>query len=496
MSSRNTEIAATVAGVPGGKPVWPITRRFTVLYVASTAVLLLLAVGFLHWALERSLAARDRALVVSKVQVLRLLLRQAPGKSEALISEVEHETSESPLRYFLRILDGQGQLMIETPGMNEVLPTASFPPTVRITDELPEHFEDESRSHGTFLLLSVETPAGTVGQETRTLQVALDTSMDLALLADYRIKLLLVLSAGLIFAAVVGGWLARKGAQPLVEITKSAQHISASQLQERIVVAHWPAELAELAGAFNAMLDRLEDSFRRLAQFSGDLAHELRTPIGNLRCQVEVALARTRTPEEYQQVLSSSLEEYERLSRMIEKLLFLARADNSNAAVKRVSFDARKEVEAVCEFYEALAGEHEVTLTRSGEGWVAGDPVLFGRAVSNLLANAINHTPPKGTASIAIRPGGDSMVEICVRDTGIGIAPEHLPRVFDRFYRVEPSRSQIRGGTGLGLAIVQTIARLHGGTVSLQSRVGQGTTVTLCLPAAAPVRPASQMATM
>jgi two-component system heavy metal sensor histidine kinase CusS len=336
----------------------------------------------------------------------------------------------------------------------------------------------------------VQALLGSAGQERRTLQVALDVSPGQALLADYRRTLLTVVGVGLVFAALVGSWLARKGAQPLVEITQSAQHVTASQLHDRIVVSRWPAELTALASAFNAMLDRLEESFIRLSQFSADLAHELRTPINNLRGEAEVALARRRAPEEYQQILASSLEEYDRLSRMIEGLLFLARSDNPKAGIERTRFDARREIESVREFYEALAGEQDVRVTCEGQAWITGDPLLFRRAVSNLLANALQHTSAQGRVSLALRLLDDEAVELRVQDTGGGIPPEHLPRIFDRFYRADRARSGAPGGIGLGLAIVQSIMRLHGGTASVHSQLGRGTTFSLRfqgkLPSAAP----------
>jgi len=308
--------------------------------------------------------------------------------------------------------------------------------------------------------------------------------------------LLMVLCVGLVFASVAGVWVARNGMRPLVEITRVAQHVTASQLHERIAGAPWPTELAELAAAFDAMLDRLEDSFTRLSQFSADLAHELRTPINNLRGEAEVALARSRTTGEYQQILASSLEECERLSRMIDGLLFLARADNPDMAVERVPLDARKEIEAVREFYEALAGEQGVQVTCEGSASLIGDPMLFRRAVSNVLGNALRHSTANGRVHISVRPLDDQAVELSVRDTGEGIAPEHLPRIFDRFYRAGRSRSQAPGGSGLGLAIVQSIMRLHGGSARIQSRPGQGTTVTLKFPAGVRATTAANMTQM
>lgn len=484
MCSKNAESHAPVSGTNKRTQVWSITRRLTALYVASTAALLLLAVGFLYWALERNLDTRDHALLASKVQVLRLLLRDQPERTEVLVNEVEHEASESPLPYYLRILGEHGDILLETPGMKDILPVDLFPPAAESVPESPRGKARNVRHHESFIMLSVVTPVGDDTGETRTLHVALDISMDLALLADYRRRLLVVLGVGLLFASAAGGWVARKGLRKLVEITITARQMKASQLEERISVSQWPEELADLASAFNEMLDRLQDSFERLSQFSADLAHSLRSPINNLRGEAEVALARARTPEEYRQILASGLEEHERLSRMIDGLLFLARASDPKTAVEQVRFDVRTQSDAVREFYEALADEQQVTVTCEGHAWLTGDPMLLRRAVSNLLANALRHTPACGHVSISLAALESRMVELTVSDTGSGIAPQHLPKVFDRFYRADQPDSEVLGGSGLGLAIVQSIVRLHGGTASIQSRLGHGTKVILRFPTA------------
>lgn len=467
--------------------VWSITRRLTWLYVASTAALLLLVGGFLFWTLQRSIKHTRHGLMASKIEVLRGLLREQPEKAEALASEVEHEASESqPLKYYIRVLDARDATRLETPGMSALVAVTNFPPPVEVTGDLRQCVETNLRHRGPLLLLAARTAVGPATGETHTIQIAIDTTTGNALLTDYGNKLLLVLGLGLIFAAVAGVWVARRGMQPLVEITQAAQQVTASQLHERIAAKPWPAELAELAAAFDAMLDRLEDSFTRLSQFSADLAHALRTPIHNLRGEAEVALARARGPEEYQHVLASSLEECDRLARMIDGLLFLARADDPKTALKRVRFDARQEMQAVHEFYEALATEQEVEVSCDGQAWLTGDPMLFRRAVSNLLGNALRHTPARGSVRLAVASLPNQRVELTVRDTGCGIAPEHLPKIFDRFYRAGDRTSPVPGGTGLGLAIVRSIMRLHGGTASVASTPGQGTTVTLTFPADSP----------
>ena len=470
----------------GGVAVWSVTRRFTLLYAASTVLLLSLAAGYLYWALARGLDARDDALMASKANVLRLLLREQPDATDVLASEVSHEATEGPLRYYLRVLDQRGHVMIETPGMRDRLPPDVFPPPGQ-TLPSPQHRDGANTRHRReFLLLSVMAGVREDGRDTRVLQVALDISQSQALLAGYRQRLLLVVGLGLAFGSLVGAWLARKGAKPLRDITDRARQVTANRLQTRLQVTGWPAELADLGNAINAMLDRLEESFNRLSGCAADLAHELRTPISNLRGEAEVALGRCRTPAEYQAVLASNLEEYERLSRMIDGLLFIARAENPRAAVERRRFDARKEVEAVCDFYEALAGEQGVQIGIDGGAEVEADPLLFRRAMGNVLANALRHTPKGGHVRVQVRAVDGGGVEVTVRDNGSGIAPEHLPRVFDRFFRAADAASREDRGTGLGLPIVQSIMRLHDGMVTLDSQVGRGTIVVLRFPPASP----------
>lgn len=263
---------------------------------------------------------------------------------------------------------------------------------------------------------------------------------------------------------------------------RATDRISASQLHERIAGDGWPRELASLARGFDRMLDRLEDSFKRLSQFSADLAHELRTLINNLRGEAGVALAQSRTPEEYQRTLESSLEEFERLARLIDNLLFLARADSSTASIARSRFDARQALEAVREFYEALAEDRGVELRCEGQGMVNADPLLFRQAVSNLLSNALNHTLRGGQVLLRASQREDGGLEVNVRDTGCGIAAEHLPHIFERFYRADPARSNHANGAGLGLAIVKSVMTLHGGSVAAQSEAGKGSRFTLVFP--------------
>ncbi|MBU6358155.1 MAG: heavy metal sensor histidine kinase, partial [Rhodospirillales bacterium] len=241
------------------------------------------------------------------------------------------------------------------------------------------------------------------------------------------------------------------------------------------------------ANTFNLMLDRLEQSFLQLSQFSADLAHELRTPISNLRGELEVALSRPRSDDTYREVLGSALEECTRISRVIQSLLFLARAEMVGAPPAVETLDLDTEITTVLEFYQPMAAEGGLSLTaRVRPGLpIQFDRILLQQALGNLVANAIAHTVAGGQITIEVAEAPEQLT-IRTTDTGQGIAPEHLPHVFDRFYRADPARSHVGGNLGLGLAVVRAIMALHGGRVTIESKEGQGTTVSLLV--AAPAR--------
>lgn len=275
-----------------------------------------------------------------------------------------------------------------------------------------------------------------------------------------------------LLAGVLGWISARRGLMPLQRMRRNAAAITADRLDRRLDSASIPEELAVVVDTLNAMLARLQESFERLSGFSSDLAHELRTPVANLLTQTQVALSRARTPEQYRDVLASNGEELERLGRTISDMLFLAKAENALAVPARESVDLYRQAREVLDFYDALAAEKDVRLTLAGAGTVIGDTLMLRRAISNLLSNAIRHTPPGGSVTVQIDGDGAAAVTLSVENTGEPIPPEHLTKVFDRFYRVSDSRSRAYEGSGLGLAITRSIALAHGGTVAAESRGG------------------------
>lgn len=313
----------------------------------------------------------------------------------------------------------------------------------------------------------------------RLIQVALDVSDEEAMMAKYQLKMGISILVGLLLAGGLGIFITRRGLKPLQSMASTVAQITETDLHQRIRSGTWPKELDELTLALDAMLGRLEDSFGRLSEFSANLAHELRTPINNLRGEAEVALSRSRSDEEYRRIIESSIEEYERLSRMVGDILFLARPDQG--FIPQL-IDVRTEIETLAEYYRTLADERHIVIAIQGTGTVSVDQNLFQRAIGNIISNALHYTPNGGQIAVTIQAAQGGWLDIAIRDDGMGIAASDSPRIFDRFYRSPQARLRHNQGSGLGLAIVRSIMALHGATVTISSVPGQGTVVTLRFP--------------
>lgn len=290
----------------------------------------------------------------------------------------------------------------------------------------------------------------------------------------------LLLSA---LSSILFGYLiTTRNLKKIKDFSSKMRFITANSLHERINVNHWPVELKTVGNEFNTMLDRLEKSFMQLSQYSADISHELRNPLHHLRTSTEIALTKSQTVDDYQQLLASHLEEYECLSRLTENLLFLAKADHKQLQLDYATFSASAEVAKVCDYFKPILTEKNIGLTYQGDGQIRADKALFKRVMVNLLSNSIKYIPDKGLITIRIMENHAEGTLINVEDTGIGISPEHIDKVFDRFYRVDTSRSVQSGGLGLGLAIVKSILHLHNGKVSIKSQPNLGTCVAIQLP--------------
>jgi two-component system heavy metal sensor histidine kinase CusS len=456
--------------------------RLTAWYVLAGLALVVFTTASLYFVLVTELKKSADLFLADKIHVLRTMLRERPDDWDGLREEIELESAARRYQqFYIRLLDERNIPLLTTPGMAEQLDLLQL---TAQTQSRPGRAEDmKGRDGRLFLVMSAAAAVGSSAQ-TDTVQIAIDVSQQQALLARYRHRFWLILLGTLAIFPLVGYQIARRGIRPVREMATTARHISSTNLHERIQPEGYPSELASLAATFNQMLDGLEESFERISRFSADIAHDLRTPVNNIRGEAEVALARARTVDEYREALSSCLEEAVRLSDLIGDLLFLARAESPLAHLHRENLNVGELLSGIREYYEASAADRGVSLSTvvPNEPVIAQlDRTLLQRAVGNLVSNALAHTPAGRSVVLgtSIEPAA---VRIEVSDAGVGIPPEALPRVFDRFFRVDESRSQASGGTGLGLAIVQSIMLLHGGNVEIASKVGQGTQVTLRVP--------------
>ena len=471
----------------------PIRTRLTVCYTVSAFVMLASISAFLYWLLISGLEADERRLVLDKAKMFETALRVHGDHTAILQNEAIVEGGgywdEQHYLVYSRILDENGKIIIETPGMFNILPESAFPEPVQISpDNEPHivHYHTAPNGQPYFLTASVARSGGTTGP-LREVQVAMDETGERAMIASFGRWILAALVLGTLLFALLGRCIVRRCLQPVEDLARSTERITANNLISRVDPdpSRWPDELSTVADSFYRMLQRLDQSYKWCSQCTQNIAHELRNPINWLMGEAEVALSRERSPEEYREVLESSLEEYTRLSRMIEEFLFVARADNPHSAVTRLPIDVRKELEPVLDFLDVQAQESGITISCEGEAHIAADPLLFRRATSNLVANALAHTSEGGHIGITIElsSNGDS-VEISVTDTGCGIAPGDVPYVLDRFFQSKSSDGCVSDGSCLGLAIVKSIMTLHGGSVELESTEGVGTTVTLHFPRA------------
>ncbi len=454
-----------------------ISGRLALLYTLGA----LLAVGLFallaNWKLEANFTTAHRDFLQAKAAELQDDLSDGDGTPDALVKEILQETADARLRpYEARVLVA-GQQAGETPGMATTLPARLFPAArgVQSLSLIPYQTGDSS-----WLLTSLPLQ----GPQGVSLQIGLDITRDNALLTDFHraLAVFFVLMVPLLLGA--GRLAAAHALAPVARIAKVAQSITPAQLSRRIPMhPPWPRELTGLVQVFNQMLDNLESSFERLSRFSADIAHELRTPLSNLNGSLEVCLTRPRGAAEYCAAITSALEDGQRLTGLIENLLFLARVENPSHALRHERCEAAEICARVVAQYEAQSRPKELRIRIEGAATLYADMLLLRQAVGNVLANAVRHAPLGSEIVLAISGGPASGVEIVVADQGPGIAPEHLPRLFDRFYQTDPARGhKAAQGSGLGLSIVRSIMELHGGRAKIESTLGQGTQVTLHFP--------------
>ncbi|WP_445621133.1 heavy metal sensor histidine kinase [Kushneria sp. Sum13] len=444
--------------------------RLALMFALATALLLGGIGVYLYHALEHEIVWRDDQALKGRLERMTALLndsdslevlRQRPGLYANMLDNRES---------LLWLLDARGQALLEVNPVQRTVPQLPRTRSIRLeTLKTPSparlawvtvHFQGQP----------VTLVAGRVLDE-RT-----------RMLGDYRHRLLASLLGGALLALMLGYWIALRGLAPVRRLAERISDIDTRHLHHRLPHTGEVSELRVLGRDLNVMLERLEQGFMQLSRFSEDLAHEMRTPLSNLMGQTQQAMQRDRSIEAYQSLLGSHLEEYERLSRMIDSMLFLARAEQPDATFHHAPVDLQALVAQLCDYFEGMAEERALTLVPCACGWVNGDVDLLRRALANLLANALRYANANSTVTIGTR-AHDDVTELYVCNDGPQIEAKHLPLVFERFYRIDASRQTPDDSGGLGLAIVRAIAGLHGGTASVDNH-SDGVCFYLRLPVA------------
>ena len=456
----------------------PVRWRLTIWYAALLALVMALFGGTVYVVLRQELYTSFDEQLLNQAALTVAAVHLEDGKPSFESSVAGIADGE----YFLRLLDAGGAPAFETGGNPEGVPldpgvvNAALGGRTAFSAALDEDGE-------TIRIISVPVrQSGAPGDIAGVLQVGLDRNEIDEPLAGLLSALGLAGPVVLLAAAAGGYLLAGHALAPVATITELAARIGAGDLRSRLNLDLPDDELGRLAHTFNAMLTRIDDAFERQRRFTGDAAHELRTPLSLMRSQVDLALARPRSAAEYQEALHGLDGDLDRMAGLVATLLTLARADAGQLALDRAPFDVADTVALVLEQYTPIAAEAGITLRgEPATAALVADEDALVQILVNLMENALAHTPSGGVVTVGCGTD-DGRVRLWVSDTGEGIALEHQARVFDRFYRVDAGRTRERGGTGLGLAICQALVEALGGSISLASAPGRGTRIDLQLP--------------
>jgi heavy metal sensor kinase len=467
--------------------VWfkTIKFRLTLWYVVILGIILFAFSFFLYFTLADSLykGVDNKIKTMAEIVVSSSRSPLGGGPSISDLDRVMTENYGIRLGRFIQILDESGRVGDRSTNLRNMQISSSIQTlqaaargkttfeTVQVTAKYPVRLV-------TMPIIEDGRMAGIV-QVGSSLEGVEDALHQLLLI------LLIAVPAALLFASAGGLFLANKVLRPVDEITQIARQIGSGDLSQRIRIKRVNDELGRLAATFNEMIAKLEESFHRVKRFTADASHELKTPLTILRGEVEVGLKKKRALAEYQRILNSNLEETNRMSRIVDDLLTLSRADMGELTMEREEVELSSLAREVWDDLQILARGRGVQLHFLGDGVtkVEGDPLFLRQLILNLTENGLKYTPPGGVVELKVQGDRDEGVaRICVSDTGVGIARKDLKRVFDRFYRVDKARSRETGGTGLGLSISRWIAQAHKGQINVKSNMGKGSTFTVTLP--------------
>jgi heavy metal sensor kinase len=417
----------------------------------------------------------DEGLRHSIEGVRNIIAEEGPHGRDALVDEFREYADGQGERGRIRVADSTGEVIY-------LSPDAEFAAAAR--KEVGPNSEYLTRIGGESFRISHDT----ITVDGASYDVVVATAMnDFERAVDhFELALSFAVPFFLVIAALGGYWLSHRALAPVDEITQAVRTIGAQDLEKRVTVPKTGDEIERLADTFNGMLGRLESAFQRITKFTADASHELRTPVSVMRTSAEITLRKPRSQPEYREALVQILHESERLSHLIEQLLVLARSDGGSAVLPMVRTDLTEPLRSACQQASVLAGEKQLAFSECVPEkplWVQGDSPSLERLFLVLLDNAVKYTPGGGRIEVRLN-SEDGFAVAAIHDTGIGVLPEDLPHIFERFYRADRARTRDLGGSGLGLAIGNWVAQVHGGEIRVQSEPSRGSCFEVRLPLA------------
>ncbi len=459
-----------------------IRVRLTLWYIFILGCTLTLFSGLVYYQMSRSLykSVDHKILTISEVIASSL----SPA-SHSVFSDIQkklaRKVGRQPTAKFIQLLDRSGNIGGKSLNLKNKRLPVSFEALQNaakgvITYETKEVFGEPLR----IITYPVKRPGSDINS---IVQVATSLSGVQDTLRKLILILVSIVPLALIIASIGGIFLANKVLKPINEINRITREITSKNLQLRVPLPSTHDELGQLVETINEMIERLEKSFLQIQQFTADASHELKTPLTILKGEAELALRKQRDPEEYREYLRSSLEEINRMTRLVQDLLILSRADTGRLTLHKEPLNLATLVDACCDQCRFLGEGQEVKVLfdRQEEIWVLGDKYRLKQMLFNLVENAIKYSDRGRKVEVHTRQNG-RFVNVLVKDEGVGIDKKDIPYIFDRFYRVDKSRSREAGGTGLGLSICKWIAEAHGGKITVESTLGKGSCFTVWLP--------------
>jgi heavy metal sensor kinase len=461
-----------------------IRTRLTLFYSAMLTVILAIF-GFLFYdALGYVMESRLTAELKQRVVFLTAFQRLQASESRLVFNANDREEAyrvHSAARYYQVFQLPSGTLLVQSQEL-ELLGARFSPEEVRALAGAQE-FMDLQLENERFRFHNAVIAGNNANSFLVRVGIPLTPADDAR--SGFLRSLLFLTPLGILVSALAGWQMARRALNPLMELAAAARKIDIEKIQQRLPIRGAGDEVDEVATAFNETLARLENSVGQMKQFTASISHELRTPLTTLRGETEIALLQASSVEEYKRVLASQLEEFDKLSHMINQLLILASAEAGEIQWREQSVDLSALVGSLVDQLEPVATAKKITLETNTQPNinVRGDASWIERVILNLLDNSIKFTPNGGHVRVSVRSeNGEAALR--VEDTGIGIQPESLPHIFERFYRAEPSRSKQIEGVGLGLALVKWIVDRHRGRIHAQSQPGKGSCFAVWLPLA------------